>query len=226
MSEKKQPEINKLPKENIKLADSFASEYDKTIIKNDWKGPEILFDLLQKRLQSFSKILDLGIGTGESSAAFQKAGHKIFGIDSSEKMLDQCKSKNIAKELHTIDLETEDLPFPENSFQAIISNGVFHLINPLELIFSESRRILTPNGYFVFTYQNASDVKDYKKLRDGVWEKKTATGVYTYKHEDLYIENLLQKNAFHKFNYQKFLAFKNTELNKNFYFTALLAQLE
>ncbi len=215
-----------MPKENIKLADSFASNYDKAITKNNWKGPEILFDMLENRLQPCSKVLDLGIGTGESSILFQKAGHKIYGIDGSEKMLEQCKSKNIVEELHTIDLETEDLPFPENSFQAIISNGVFHLINPLELIFSEARRVLSPNGYFVFTYENASDVEGYKNLREGVWEKKTATDVFTYKHEDLYIENLLKKNAIYKLAHRRFLAFKNAELNKNFYFIALLAQLK
>ena len=105
-----------MPKVNIKLADSFAGEYDKVIIKNNWQGPQILFEALQNRIQLCSKILDLGIGTGESSVLFQKAGHKIYGIDGSSKMLEQCKKKNIAEELYTIDLEIENLPFPENSF--------------------------------------------------------------------------------------------------------------
>lgn len=215
-----------MPKENIQLADSFASDYDKAIVQNNWHGPQILFDMLQRHLQNSSKILDLGIGTGESAVFFQKAGHKIYGVDGSAKMLEQCKSKNIAEELYTIDLETEVLPFSEDSFQAVISNGVFHLINPLELIFSEVSRVLSPLGYFIFTYENTDETQDYVNQSEGVWEKKTSTGVYTFKYDDLYIKNLLQKNYFYELEHRRFLAFRSSELKKDFFFNALLAQLK
>ena len=74
-----------MPGINLQLADEFASEYDRKILKNDWNGPDLIFRLSNSLLKEKSKILDIGIGTGESSQRFQKEGHTIVGIDGSLK---------------------------------------------------------------------------------------------------------------------------------------------
>ncbi len=147
-------------------------------------------------LQPKSKILDLGIGTGASSIPLKNEGHLITGIDGSEKMLEVCKSKNIAEELILHDLEK--LPFPVNNkmFDAVISNGVFHLIHPLIPVFDEVKRILQPNGYFVFTFEKATDLEGSVEIEHGIWEKKTKTGVLTYKHSTEFIFGKLREKQF------------------------------
>ena len=201
-------------------------DYDNSVAKNNWTGPLVIFNSLKNLLPQHSKILDLGIGTGESAAPFQKAGHIISGVDGSAKMLEQCKKKNIGETLTLVNLEKESLPFSNTLFDAVISNGVFHLIYPLNFIFSEVARVLKPKGYFAFTFENAKEIDSYKEISPGSWENKTTSGVYTYKYNHQIISNLLKKHGCNEIKRTKFLAFQNTELQKDFYFTAVLAQQE
>lgn len=215
-----------MPGKNLELANNFANEYDNSVVRNNWLGPQFLFELLQPLLQPKSNILDLGIGTGESSILFNKSGHIITGLDGSQNMLEQCKKKITEIKLVLHDLENCPLPFSNTSFDAIISNGVFHLTNPLSPIITEAARILKPQGYFVFTYENTDDTVNYSEIEPGIWEFETQTGVLTYKHSNSYIEKQLVSNQFKLINRQQFLAFQNTELQKDFYFTAVLAELQ
>lgn len=92
----------------------FASEYDKLSKKHDWYSPEILFGLVFEYLNKNKKLLDIGIGTGQSSIPFKKIGINIYGIDGSSKMLEFCKKKNFTKELKLVDLDRENIPYKDN----------------------------------------------------------------------------------------------------------------
>ena len=199
-----------MPGINLKLADEFAADYDKSILKNNWNGPKVIFDLVKSHLTPNSKILDLGIGTGESSIRFQNRGCKVTGIDGSQEMLKQCSAKQIGKKLILHNLETTPFLLEKNSFDAVISNGVFHLIHPLKPIVGEVKRIIKPNGVFAFTYENSNNISDYTEIEKGIWEMKTKSGVFTYKHSNKFILNLLNENEFEIKKQKLFLAFKNT----------------
>ena len=210
---------------NIQLANDFAEYYDHSVVKNNWNAPQIIFNAVNNLLSPNSSILDIGIGTGESSVLFQKARHSVTGVDGSVKMLEKCKKKNIGQEHALVNIEQEPLPFFKQTFNAAISVGVFHLIYPLNQIFSETEKVLKHNGYFAFTFEETEKTGDYTEISPGAWEHKTNTGVYTYQYSDIYITTLLQQNGFTEIDRIKFLAFQNTELHKDFYFTAILAQL-
>ena len=215
-----------MPGDNLKLADDYALDYDKTITEENWIGPQILFLELNQFLSPNSKILDLGIGTGASSLLFKNEGHVITGIDGSEKMLEICKSKNIAEKLILQDLENPPFELDDNLFHAVISNGVFHLIHPVSTLIAEVKRLLKPNGYFVFTFEKTSDLEESTEIEPGIWEKKTKTGVLTYKHSIEYMYDTLRKNTFEPLLQAEFLAFENKQLQKEFYFIAVAAQLK
>lgn len=214
-----------MPGDNLKLANLFASEYDNTINDENWIGPQIIFLELNPFLQPKSKILDLGIGTGASSVLFKNAGHQITGIDGSEEMLKICDTKNIAEKLILHDLEKLPYPLNNNSFHAVISNGVFHLTHPGLPAIEEAKRLLKPKGYFVFTFEKDSDLEDSTEIQTGIWEKMTKTGVLTYKHSTNYIFDVLRRNSFEIIFQTEFLAFVNKEIEKEFYFIALVAKL-
>ncbi len=191
-----------MPIINLKFADKFALNYDKSISKNNWNGPEILFREIDEFIKSKYSVLDLGIGTGESSKRLENIGCNITGIDGSARMLEVCKKKNIAKKLILHNLENTPFPIENTSFEFAISNGVFHLIYPLKQIFPKVKRALKPNGIFAFTFENTDMISDYFEIEPGVWEMKTKSGVLTYKHSNEYIYELLFRNNFVIFVYE------------------------
>lgn len=215
-----------MPGNNLKLADKFAIDYDNSINSENWIGPQILYLLLNERLQPKSKIVDLGIGTGASSQLFNYDGHLITGVDGSEKMLDVCRAKNMAEDLLLHDIEKTPFPIKDKIFDAVISNGVFHLIHPIKPIFKEVKRILSPGGYFAFTFEKTTALEDSTEIELDIWEKETKTGVLTYKHSIDYIFRILKENDFEPILQTEFLAFVDNEIQKEFYFTAIAAKLQ
>ena len=214
-----------MPGDNLKLANDFAFDYDSTISDETWIGPKVILMMLDSLLQLPAKILDLGIGTGASSIRLKKEGHLITGIDGSEKMLEVCRQKNIAEELILFDLESPPFPLKNNTFDAAVSNGVFHLIHPILPVIEEVKRIIKPGGYFVFTFEKESHLEESKEIEPGIWEKKTKTGVLTYKHSSEYIFTKLQENNFEPLLQTEFLGYVNKEFEQEFYFMAIAAQL-
>jgi len=215
-----------MPETNLNIVRNFAKDYDKSILKNNWIGPKIIFDETKEFISPKSKIVDLGIGTGASSVLFQQAGCKITGLDGSPEMLELCKKKQIANKLVLHNLEKIPFPLANNIFDGAISNGVLHLLNPVKFIFSEAARILKPSGIFTFTFENTDKVLDYTEIETGIWETKTPDGVFVYKHSEQYILQLLIQNNFEIKKQKPFLAYTNPELQKKFYFTLIVARLK
>ena len=215
-----------MPGNNLKLADEFASDYDKTVIKNSWNGPVVLYNLCKNYLKPTHSILDLGIGTGESSRLFHEQGLEVTGIDGSERMLEKCREKGIGEKLILHNLETFPYPFKDRQFDIILSNGVFHLIYPLKEVFFEICRIIRRGGIFVFSYENTEDVSESKEVYPGIWNRVTENGVSTYKYSDEYVQKQLEINHFKLLNKERFLTYINKELQKQIFFNAIVAKSE
>ena len=93
------------------------------------------------------KILDIGCGT-TPFFLMNTAFHEKHGIDKNVRLSDS----NI--QLQKFDFETCDrIPFDDNSFDVITMLAVIEHIEPDEVsaILAEIRRILKPNGRFIFT---------------------------------------------------------------------------
>jgi predicted TPR repeat methyltransferase len=215
-----------MPKSNLILADKFASDYDNSILKNDWNGVKVIYNAINTIIKPQSNILDLGIGTGESSIRFQNDGHNIVGLDGSSKMLEECKKKNIASKLHLHNIEEFPFPLKESQFDTVISNGVFHLVYPLKPVFTEVRRILKADGLFAFTYENTDNIIESAEITPGIYERETESGVRTYKYANKLISDFLAANNFEKIKEKRFLAFTNKQIQKSIYFNAVVAKLK
>ena len=99
-------------------------------------------------------VLDLGSGGGlDCFLAAQKVGPKgkAVGLDMTPDMVELARS-NAAKvglsnvEFHQGDIEA--MPFPDASFDVIISNCVINLSPDKDAVFRESLRVLKPGGRF------------------------------------------------------------------------------
>ncbi|WP_067033087.1 bifunctional demethylmenaquinone methyltransferase/2-methoxy-6-polyprenyl-1,4-benzoquinol methylase UbiE [Allomuricauda sp. CP2A] len=99
-------------------------------------------------------ILDIATGTGDLAIAMTQTGaEKIIGLDISPGMLEVGKEKISEKNLQeTIEMmvgDSEDLPFEDNTFDAItVGFGVRNFEN-LEKGLAEIHRVLKPNGTFM-----------------------------------------------------------------------------
>jgi len=100
-------------------------------------------------------VLDIATGTGDLAIKFasETTASKIVGLDLSEGMLSVAKKKiegkDISEKLEFIKGDSEELPFEDNSFDAItVSFGIRNFEN-LEKGLSEILRVLKPTGLFV-----------------------------------------------------------------------------
>lgn len=214
-----------MPGNNLKLADQFASNYDTSILKNNWNGPELIYEKVKNLLTPDSSILDLGIGTGESSLRFYNDAYSITGLDGSKKMLDRCSKKLPAAKLVKHDLEIFPYPLKNSTFDIVLSNGVFHLIHPLKPVFPEVARILKPNGTFVFTYDHDDDLKNYNEVESGIYARISESGVNTFKYSENTILQYLNQNALKITDQFRFLAYTDPQTGINIHFTAIVSQL-
>lgn len=104
------------------------------------------------RLSRGEQVLDLGSGAGtDSLVAAQMVGPQgsVTGIDMTPEML--AKARAAAAELGAdhvqfVEGEIERLPFADESFDVVISNGVIDLVPDKDAVFGELFRVLIPGG--------------------------------------------------------------------------------
>ena len=75
-------------------------------------------------------------------------GH-VTGIDMTPEMLTKARTAAAemgAANVEFVESEAEQLPFPDASFDVVISNGVIDLIRDKEAVFAEIFRVLTLGG--------------------------------------------------------------------------------
>ena len=101
-------------------------------------------------------ILDVGCGAGfDLIVASRMVGHigRVCGIDLTPKMADKAKDNLNQYGVHNYDVQVagaESIPYPDNTFDVIISNGVLNLSPLKEKCFREIFRVLKPNGRLQF----------------------------------------------------------------------------
>lgn len=103
-------------------------------------------------LEAGARVLDLGSGAGtDSLVAAQMVGPEgtVTGIDMTPEML--AKARDAAAEMGAtnvefVEAEAERLPFADESFDIVISNGVIDLVPDKDAVFSELFRVLARGG--------------------------------------------------------------------------------
>ncbi len=100
------------------------------------------------------KLLDLGSGAGIDVflAAKQvgESGH-VTGLDMTDDMLAKARANAEIggyKNVSFVKGEIESMPFPDNSFDLVISNCVINLVPDKSQAYREIRRVLKPGGWF------------------------------------------------------------------------------
>jgi SAM-dependent methyltransferase len=113
-----------------------------------WTGPF----LLPLREAGARTILELGCGTGNDAARLAGAGYSVTATDLSGEALDQARARFGSVVRFVLADMTKRLPFPDRSFDAVMSNVALHMF-PHEVtcaVFAQVGRLVRPGGLFLF----------------------------------------------------------------------------
>lgn len=101
-------------------------------------------------------VLDLGCGAGLDIYFYaQVVGEKgkVYGLDISEDMVNKAKQNMELVGIKNAEIsigESDNLPFNDNFFDVVASNGIYNLSPDKEAVMREVYRVLKPGGRTVF----------------------------------------------------------------------------
>ena len=94
-------------------------------------------------------VLDLGAGTGKLTEALLAAGHRVTALEPSAGMREVLVDRLAAmtSDATVVDGKAEELPFGDDSFDAVVAGSAFHWFDR-EPTLDEIARVLRPPGVF------------------------------------------------------------------------------
>lgn len=140
------------------MYDAMAADYDAHVETSPYTalyeapGLQALLPPLAAR-----RVLDVGCGTGRTSARLADAGAEVVGFDASPEMLRRASARVPSAAFLLADLG-EPLPFGDGSFDLAVASLVMHYLRDWVAPLRELRRVLRPGGAFVLsTHHPAMD---------------------------------------------------------------------
>lgn len=150
-------QLNELTKKAYdKTADKYHDNFKNEIIQKDYD--RLLLDRFSGMLMTDSLICDAGCGpSGHIGKYLADKGHKITGIDISQRCIDIATSYNPRIDFKLMDMMNTD--FKNNSFDAIISfySIIYTPKEYINRIFAEFNRILKINGKLLIVVKKGTN---------------------------------------------------------------------
>lgn len=128
--------------------DDIAPHYDKAMRRLDRWFLSSLRTRALSRLPAYGRILEIGAGTGGNFDLYPPATLAV-ATEPSSGMLREAAQKKRPSALSLVQSCAEQIPFPENSFDAAFATLVFCSIASPGQAFSELRRVVKPGGLVI-----------------------------------------------------------------------------
>lgn len=103
--------------------------------------------------QSFDRGLDVGCGSGSSTAALKELCHQVIGLEEAPEMLRVAQREHQAPDIRFWQGKAEEAPFPEDFFDIATASGSINWIDPRLFLPSMSRQIKA--GGWLIIYDDA-----------------------------------------------------------------------
>ena len=127
--------------------DKKAKDWDKGDIQVN--GAKVIADAIAKeiKLHDNMEILDFGVGTGLLGFEIAKSVKKVYGVDTSPKMLEKLEEKN-RENLNIIPLCQDIIKEPlSQKFDGLVSSMTLHHVENLKDFFTTIHNNLEKNGF-------------------------------------------------------------------------------
>ncbi len=116
------------------------------------------------------KVLEVGAGIGTDHAQFAKHGAIMTDVDLSSGHLALAEENFRLRGLtgRFIHQDAETLPFPDNAFDVVYSNGVIHHTPNTDHVVREMRRVLRPGGKAIIMVYAENSLHYWRNLVMGL----------------------------------------------------------
>ncbi len=136
---------------HLKLKEFLGTPYE-------WESHiDNIFRIFDQNLRTYAthNILDIGCGDGDRTIRIAKyynvSMNNVYGLDSNDDLI--LTSKNVFN-ASRVDLETDDIPHKDNTFDLVICNQVLEHLKNYKKTISEAIRVTKNEGYIVFGIPN------------------------------------------------------------------------
>lgn len=137
----------------------------------------LLDQLLRRRIDPDSRVLDAGCGRGRNLAYFLSRGFPCCGVDSDESMIAETRilvarlAPGLAPDRFRC-APVESTGFESAAFDLVISNAVLHFATDIEhfqRMIGEMWRVLAPGGQLFTRLATTIGIADRVRPRGGGW---------------------------------------------------------
>ena len=178
---------NTAPPEYVQdLFNAYAGHFDDHLKGLAYEIPEKLYRLITSLPElpaSHDHLLDLGCGTGQCGALFNKHCKTTTGIDMAPKMIAVCKERGVYERAECAELH-QFLNADEITYDLILAADLFIYVGQLDEAFKLIAEATAPNGLFGFSVESIPG--DSFALRDSG----------RFAHSEDYIKKLAAMNTF------------------------------
>ena len=167
------------PKEEVKDAyEKWADAYEHdSLEKLGFASPKACVETFLKFCPPQGKdVLDIGAGTGVLANMICQRGIKakhFDAMDLSPGMLKHLVKKGIYDKVHAHDMSKYPWPFPSNTYDGSMCNGVLIYVDDPDCL-DEFVRVMKPGGICVIMFRHDGypdyEAKDMQLRREGKWE--------------------------------------------------------
>ena len=159
------PDFSRLDKAGVRAAfDRASSSYEAAAVLQAHVAAELL-----SRLEPFDfspkVILDLGAGTGRVAADLKRRyrGAMVIALDLAPGMLrEAARHQRLFRRFERICADAARLPLESASVDIVFSNLMLQWCDPLDDALTEVRRVLKPQGHFVFSTFGPDTLKELR----------------------------------------------------------------
>lgn len=121
------------------------------------------------RLPGPGSVLDIGLGRGDDLINIRDACRtppELFGIECHPANIEQALGRGI--QVASLDLEREELPFEDGSFDVVVANQILEHTKEIFFIVSELARVTTEGGTLIIGVPNLASLHNRVALAAGL----------------------------------------------------------
>ncbi|MCX6727099.1 MAG: class I SAM-dependent methyltransferase [Candidatus Shapirobacteria bacterium] len=165
-----------------KNAEEFWNDFENIKWFKNEPVPQYWIDFFKRYSGKNKSVLDLGCGAGRNTEVLFKLGFDTYACDLYKNMVSTTRKcligigvdKKVADERVTLG-DMLDIKFPDQYFDIVLSNGVFHNaydLSELDKAIGQVSRVLKKNGHLCFNMFSSEKLESFKKTGDSVYVTK------------------------------------------------------